>query len=112
MGGDWRRGFEYAWHTPDPKPDEGSGLAWRETGANYWSGSSGTQPRGTVMLESSTGQWVAYVRLKDPPGLSPITTIAGGTATTCTPSGRTERVSVAIRNSPGAVRVVPADGQR
>jgi hypothetical protein len=38
------------------------------------------------MLESSTGQWVAYVRLTVPPGLSPITTIGGVTAATCTPS--------------------------
>jgi hypothetical protein len=28
-----------------------------------------------AMLESSTGSWVAYVRLEDPPGLSPITTV-------------------------------------
>ncbi len=28
-----------------------------------------------AMLESSTGRWVAYVRLEDPPGLSPITTV-------------------------------------
>ena len=59
----------------DPQPDEGPGLVWRETGANDWSGSSGSQPRGTVMPESSTGRWVAYVRLEDPPGLSPITTV-------------------------------------
>jgi hypothetical protein len=75
VGGDWRDGFEYAWQAPDPEPDEGPGLVWRETGANYWAGSSGSQPRGTVMLESSTGRWVAYVRLDDPPGLSPITTV-------------------------------------
>jgi hypothetical protein len=74
VDGDWRRGFKYAWQTPDPEPDEGPGLTWRETGANYWSGSSGSQPRGTVMLETS-GHWVAYVRLEDPPGLSPITTV-------------------------------------
>jgi hypothetical protein len=57
-----------------PEPDEGPGLTWRETGANYWSGSSGSQPRGTVMLETS-GLWVAYLRLEDPAGLSPITTV-------------------------------------
>ena len=59
---------------PDPESDEGPGLTWRATGANYWSGSWGSQPRGTVMLETS-GLWVAYVRLEDPPGLSPITTV-------------------------------------
>jgi hypothetical protein len=34
----------------------------------------GQPPRGTVMVETS-GLWVAYVRLEDPPGLSPITTV-------------------------------------
>jgi hypothetical protein len=74
MPSNWRDGFEFAYMRPDPEP-EGPGLTWRETGADYWSGSSGSQPRGTVMLESSTGRWVAYVRLEDPPGLSPITTV-------------------------------------
>jgi hypothetical protein len=27
------------------------------------------------MLESATGRWIAYLRLEDPPGLSPITTV-------------------------------------
>jgi hypothetical protein len=27
------------------------------------------------MLESATGRWVAYLRLEDPAGLSPITTV-------------------------------------
>jgi hypothetical protein len=58
----------------EPEP-EGSGLVWRETGPDYWSGSWCSQPRGTVMLESATGRWVAYLRLGDPPGLSPITTV-------------------------------------
>ena len=71
--GNWRQGVEWAHTQPDPQP-EGPGLVWRETSANYWSGSSGSQPRGTVMLEAS-GRWVAYVRLEDPPGLSPITTV-------------------------------------
>jgi hypothetical protein len=74
MVGNRRDGFEYAWQQPDPEP-EGPGLVWRETSANYWSGSSGSQPRATVMLESATGRWVAYLRLEDPPGLSPITTV-------------------------------------
>jgi hypothetical protein len=47
---------------------------WRETSPDYWSGSWRSQPRGTVMLESS-GRWVAYLRLEDPPDLSPITTV-------------------------------------
>jgi hypothetical protein len=59
---------------PDPEA-EGPGLAWRETSADYWSGSWRSQPRGTVMLESATDHWVAYLRLEDLPGLSPITTV-------------------------------------
>jgi hypothetical protein len=73
MAGNWRQSFQWAHTQPDPQP-EGPGLVWRETSANYWSGTSGSQPRGTIMLEAS-GRWVAYVRLEDPPGLSPITTI-------------------------------------
>jgi hypothetical protein len=57
-----------------PEP-EGPGLVWRETGPDYWSGSRGGRPRGTVMLESATRRWVAYLRLEDPPGLSLITTV-------------------------------------
>jgi hypothetical protein len=54
----------------------GPGLVWRETGPDYCSGSWRSQPRGTVMLESATGRWVACLRLEDPPpGLSPITTV-------------------------------------
>jgi hypothetical protein len=70
----WRDGFKFAWQLPDPEP-EGPGLVWRETGPDYWSGPWRSQPRGTVMLESATGRWVRYVRLEDPPGLSPITTV-------------------------------------
>jgi len=73
MPGNWREGFQWAHTQPDPGP-EGAGLVWRETSVDYWSGSSGSQPRGTVMLETS-GRWVAYLRLEDPPGLSPITTV-------------------------------------
>jgi hypothetical protein len=74
MSSSWRRGFQWAYTQPDPEP-EGAGLVWRETGPDYWSGSWRSQPRGTVMLESATGRWVAYLRLEDPPGLSPVTTV-------------------------------------
>jgi hypothetical protein len=74
MPANWRSGFRFAWQEPDPEP-EGPGLVWRETGHDYWSGSWRSKPRGTVMLESATGRWVAYLRLGDPPGLSPITTV-------------------------------------
>jgi hypothetical protein len=73
LGGNGETASRTPTRDPDPEP-EGRGLVWRETGANYWSGSSGSQPRGTVMLETS-GLWVTYLRLEDPPGLSPITTI-------------------------------------
>jgi hypothetical protein len=73
MPTNWRTGFTFAWHEPDPEP-EGPGLVWRETGPDYWSGSWASHPRGTVMLESS-GRWIPYLRLEDPPGLSPITTV-------------------------------------
>jgi hypothetical protein len=46
---------------------------WRETDHQLLVGSWRSQPRGTVMLESATGRWVAYLRLEDPAG--PITTV-------------------------------------
>jgi hypothetical protein len=75
MGGNWRDGFQWAHQIPDTEP-EGPGLVWRETGAGYyWSGSWAGLPRGTVMLESRTQRWIAYVRLDEPPGLSPISDV-------------------------------------
>jgi hypothetical protein len=73
MGSNWRDDFEFAHRARSPEP-EGPGLVWRETARNLWSGSWGSQPRGTVMLESS-GLWLAYVKLDEPPGLSPVTTV-------------------------------------
>jgi hypothetical protein len=73
MGGDWRRGFEYAWQAPDPEPDGGPGLTWRELTPRHWSGSWNAKLHGTVTLDGDG--WLAYVRLEDPPGLSPITTV-------------------------------------
>jgi hypothetical protein len=74
MPSNWRDGFEFVDQVPDSEPDSGPELVWRESGTDSWSGSSRGLLRGTVMLESS-GRWVAYVRLEDPPGLSPITTV-------------------------------------
>jgi hypothetical protein len=45
-----------------------------EAGTQIRSAAREAGPAGTVMLETS-GLWVAYLRLEDPPGLSPITTI-------------------------------------
>jgi hypothetical protein len=72
-GGNWRDGFEYAWQTPDPEPDQGPGLTWRQLDARHWSGTWETKIRGTVIRDAEG--WVAYLRLEDPPGLSPITTV-------------------------------------
>jgi hypothetical protein len=56
--------------TPNPKRP---GLTWRQLTPRHWSGTWETKIRGTVTLDSEC--WVAYVRLEDPPGLSPITTV-------------------------------------
>ena len=73
MGGDWRRGFEYAWQRPHSESDEGPGLTWRQLTPRHWSGTWGTKIRGTVARDGEG--WVAYLRLEVPPGLSPITTV-------------------------------------
>jgi hypothetical protein len=56
-----------------PSPDEGPGLTWRQLTPRHWSGTSASKIRGTVTRDGVG--WVAYVRLEDPPGLSPITTV-------------------------------------
>jgi hypothetical protein len=66
--GDWRDRHEYAWQAPDPEPDEGPGLTWRQLTPRHWSGTWGSKIRGG-------DGWVAYLRLEDPLGLSPITTV-------------------------------------
>jgi hypothetical protein len=73
MGGDWHDRFEYAWQAPDPEPDEGPGLTWRQRDARNWSGSWNGKLHGTITADGD--RWLAYVRLEDPPGLSPITTV-------------------------------------
>jgi hypothetical protein len=67
-GGDWRRGFEYAWQEPNPEPDEGPGLTWRELTPRHWSGTWDSKIRGTVTRDGDG--WVAYLRLEDPFALS------------------------------------------
>jgi hypothetical protein len=73
VGGDWRDRFEYARQAPDPEPDEGPGLTWRQLTPRDWSGTWATKIRGTVTRDGDG--WVAYLRFEDPPGLSPITTV-------------------------------------
>jgi hypothetical protein len=65
-GGDWRRGFEYAWQTADLEPDEGPGLTWRQLTPRHWSGTWDSKIRGTVTREGDG--WIASVRLEDPSG--------------------------------------------
>jgi hypothetical protein len=38
-----------------------------------WAGSGDSKLHGTITVEADG--WLAYVRLEDPPGLSPITTV-------------------------------------
>jgi hypothetical protein len=73
VGGDWRRGFDYAWQEPEPELDEGPGLTWRQLTRRHWSGTWESKIRGTVTRDGDS--WVAYLRLGDPPGLSPLTTV-------------------------------------
>jgi hypothetical protein len=73
VGGDWRSGFDYSRQAPDPEPDEGPVLTWRQLTPRHWSGTSDSKIRGTVTRDG--GGRVAYLRLEDPPGLSPITTV-------------------------------------
>jgi hypothetical protein len=73
VGSNWRDGFQYAYMTPDLEPDEGPGLTWRQLTPHDWCGSWNGKIHGTFAVEADG--WVAYVRLEDPPGLSPITTV-------------------------------------
>jgi hypothetical protein len=73
MPANWRSGFRFEWQQPDLEPDEGPGPTWRQLTPRHWSGTWKTKIRGTVTRD--TDGWVAYLRLEDPPGLSPITTV-------------------------------------
>jgi hypothetical protein len=71
VGGDWRRGFDYAWQEPDPEPDEGPGLTWRNSPPALVRHLEVDDP---AVTRDGDGR-VAYLWLEDPPGLSPITTV-------------------------------------
>jgi hypothetical protein len=73
VGANRRDGFEFAYMQPDPEPDEGPGLTRRQLTPRHWSGTWATKIRGTVTRDGDG--WIAYLRLEDPPGLSPITTV-------------------------------------
>jgi hypothetical protein len=82
VGGDWRQDFEYAWQVPDPEPDEGPGLTWRQLTFRLWSGTWDSKTRGTVTRYGDG--WVAHLRLEDPPGdLNLITSVDGDARTRC-----------------------------
>jgi hypothetical protein len=73
MPSSWRDRFEYARQAPDPEPDEAPGLTWRQLTPRHWSGSWNGKLHGTITAE--VAGWLAYARLEDPPGPSPITTV-------------------------------------
>jgi hypothetical protein len=72
LGGDWRRGLEFAWKQPGPEPDEGLSPTAQLTPRRR-SGTWESKIRGTATRDGD--RWVAYLRLEGPRGLSPITTI-------------------------------------
>jgi hypothetical protein len=72
VSSNWRDGFEFASIRRDlerrgPRPYR------RQLDARRRSGTWDSKIWGTVTADS--GGWVAYLRLEDPPGLSPITTV-------------------------------------
>jgi hypothetical protein len=72
MGGDWRDRFEYAWQA-GPRTRRGPRSDLAATHPRHWSGTRNSKFLGTVTLDPEG--WVAYLRLEDPPGLSPIMTV-------------------------------------
>ena len=73
VGGDWRRGFEYARQEPRPRTRRGPRPHLAATHPRHWSGTCDSKIRGTVTHDGDG--WVADFRLEDPPGLSPIATV-------------------------------------
>lgn len=69
MGGGWR-GVE---DPTLPAGDATCGVVWRRV-LWGWMGSADGQSRVRV-YEDGEGRWVAYCRLGDPPGTSPVTTL-------------------------------------
>jgi hypothetical protein len=58
---------------PTRNPTRAPGLTWRQLDPRHWSGTWNTKIHGTITADGD--RWLAYVRLEDPPGLSPITTV-------------------------------------
>jgi hypothetical protein len=73
MGGNWRDGFEFAYLRPDPEPDEGPGLTWRQLDAHHWSGSWNGKLHGTSPPTATVGSPTRGSRTR--PALSPITSV-------------------------------------
>jgi hypothetical protein len=61
------------WQAPDPEPDEGPGLTWRQLTPRHWAGTWDSKICGTATRDGD--RWLAYVRLEHPPDLLPITTV-------------------------------------
>jgi hypothetical protein len=68
-----RDGFKVVSQLPDAEPDEALASPGGNSAPRHWSGTWDSKIRGTVTRDGDA--WVAYVRLEDPPGLSPITTV-------------------------------------
>jgi hypothetical protein len=105
--GNWRDRFQFAWQLPDPEPDEGPGLTWRQLTPRHWSGSWNGKLHGTITAEGD--RWLAYVRLEDPPGLSPSPPSAASTPSRPR-SWRPTRVGVPV--TAGTPTMPPADSIR
>ena len=58
---------------PTPNPTRAPASPGGNSPPGHWSGTSETKIRGTVTRDGDG--WVAYLRLEDPPELSPITTV-------------------------------------
>jgi hypothetical protein len=57
-----------------PIPGQGlAGVAWQQLTPGHWFGTWDSKIGGTVTRDGDG--WLAYLRLEDPPGLSPITTV-------------------------------------
>jgi hypothetical protein len=61
MGSNWRDGFQYDYMQPDPEPDEGPGLTWRQLTPAIGQGRGMGNCSGTITADGD--RWVAYLRL-------------------------------------------------
>jgi hypothetical protein len=69
----WRSDFRFAWQGTRPRTRRGPRPHLAATHPRHWSGFRNGKLHGTITTDGD--RWLAYVRLEDPPGLSPITTV-------------------------------------